>query len=67
MLIKDFICSKILFNFLKIVTFIQEEFRDAIQDLDEEKLQINIEIIDRKTYRRINKLIDAFEDKYSNN
>ena len=42
-----------------LVRLIQKECAQAIEDLDIEKLQIRVDLIDRKTFDQINQLIDT--------
>jgi hypothetical protein len=42
-----------------LVRLIQKECSSALEDIDNEKLQIRIDSLDRKTFEQINQLIDT--------
>jgi molybdenum cofactor biosynthesis enzyme MoaA len=42
-----------------LVRLIQKECASALEDIDNEKLQIRIDSLDRKTFEQINQLIDT--------
>jgi hypothetical protein len=42
-----------------LVRLIQKECSTALEDIDNEKLQIRIDSLDRKTFDQINQLIDT--------